>query len=39
MHKTTNVLDSMPKSVHPRAKAAIRETTGAESKKEAERAI
>jgi len=39
VHKTINVLESMPKSVHPRAKAAIREITGAESKKEARRAI
>jgi transposase-like protein len=39
VHKTMNVLESMPKSVHPRAKAAIREITGAESKKEARRAI
>jgi transposase-like protein len=35
VHKTSNVLDSMPKSVHSRAKAAIREITGAENKKEA----
>jgi hypothetical protein len=33
VHKTTNVLDSMPKSVHPRAKAAIGEITGAENKR------
>jgi hypothetical protein len=39
VHKTTNVLESMAKSVHPRAKASIREITGAESKKEARRAI
>ena len=39
VHKTANVLDSMPKSVHPRAKAAIREITEAENKKEAEKAI
>jgi transposase-like protein len=39
VHKTTNVLDAMPKSVYPRAKAAIREITCAESKKEAIRAI
>ena len=39
MHKTTNVLESMAKSVHPRAKASIREITGAESKKEARKAI
>jgi hypothetical protein len=29
----------MAKSVHPRAKASIREITGTESKKEARRAI
>ena len=39
VHKTANVLDSMPKSVHSRAKAAIREITEAENKKEAEKAI
>jgi putative transposase len=39
VHKTANVLDSMPKSVHWRAKAAIREITEAENKKEAEGAI
>jgi transposase-like protein len=39
VHKTSNVLDSMPKSVHSRAKAAIREITEAENKKEAEKAI
>jgi transposase-like protein len=39
VHKTKNVLDSMPKSVHGRAKAAIHEITQAENKKEAERAI
>ncbi len=39
VHKTTNVLDSMPKSAHPRAKAAIREITGAENKKGAHKAI
>jgi transposase-like protein len=39
VHKTGNVLDSMPKSVHSRAKAAIREITGAEDKKHAEDAI
>ena len=35
VHKTSNVLDSMPKSVHSRAKAAIREIIEAENKKEA----
>jgi transposase-like protein len=39
VHKTRNVLDCMPKSVHSRAKAAIREITEAENKKEAERAV
>jgi putative transposase len=39
VHKTANVLDSMPKSVHSRAKAAIREITGAEDKSHAEKAI
>jgi transposase-like protein len=39
VHKTANVLDSMPKSVHPRAKAAIREITEAEDKAHAGRAI
>jgi putative transposase len=39
VHKTMNVLDSMPKSVHARAKAAIREITEAENKKEASKAI
>lgn len=39
VHKTMNILDSMPKSVHSRAKAAIKEITEAEDKKHAERAI
>ena len=39
VHKTMNVLDSMPKSVHARAKAAIHEITEAENKKEASKAI
>ncbi len=39
VHKTANVLDAMPKSVHSRAKAAIREITEAENKREAEGAI
>ncbi len=39
VHKTGNVLDSMPKSVHSRARAAIKEITEAENKKEAEKAI
>ena len=39
VHKTMNILDAMPKSVHSRAKAAIHEITEAENKKEAEAAI
>jgi putative transposase len=39
VHKTMNVLDSMPKSVHARAKAAIHEIAEAENKKEASKAI
>jgi putative transposase len=39
VHKSANVLDSMPKSVHPRAKAAIKEITEAEDKSHAEAAI
>lgn len=39
VHKTSNVLDSMPKSVHSRAKGAIKEITCAENKKEAQKAI
>lgn len=39
VHKTANVLDSLPKSVHRRAKKAIHEITEAENKGEAERAI
>jgi putative transposase len=39
VHKSSNVLDSMPKSVHARAKAAIKEITCAEDKFHAEAAI
>jgi putative transposase len=39
VHKTRNILDSLPKSVHGRAKAAIKEITCAENKKYAEKAI
>ncbi len=39
IHKTSNVLDSMPKSVHGRAKVAIKEITCAEDKKHAEKAV
>ncbi|HSK99963.1 MAG TPA: IS256 family transposase [Rubrobacteraceae bacterium] len=39
VHKTLNTLDCLPKSVHGRAKAAIKEITHAENKKEATKAI
>src|SRR5215207_9307816 len=39
VHKTRNVLDSMPKSIHGRAKVAIKEITCAEDKAHAEAAI
>jgi putative transposase len=39
VHKTGNLLDSMPKSVHGRAKRAIKEITEAEDKAHAEAAI
>lgn len=39
VHKTKNILDSMPKSVHRRAKAAIHEMTQAEGRAEASKAI
>jgi putative transposase len=39
VHKTRNVLDTMPKSVHGRARKAIREITEAENKGEARRAV
>jgi putative transposase len=39
VHKTSNVLDALPKSVHERAKKAIHEITCAENKAEAERAV
>ncbi len=39
VHKTKNVLDALPKSRHAQAKAAIREITLAENKKEAHEAI
>jgi putative transposase len=39
VHKTRNVLDSLPKSIHGRAKVAIKEITEAENKREAKRAI
>jgi hypothetical protein len=38
-HKTAAVLDALPKSMHPRAKKAIREITEVENKAKAERAI
>jgi putative transposase len=39
VHKTANVLDALPKSVHGRAKKAIREITEAENKAEAKKAV
>jgi putative transposase len=39
VHKTMNILDAMPKSVHSRAKPAIREIICAEDNKHAEDAI
>jgi putative transposase len=39
IHKTSNVLDALPKSVHGSAKKAIHEITCAENRAEAERAI
>jgi putative transposase len=39
VHKTANVLDALPKSVHRRVKKAIHEITEAENKQEALRAI
>jgi putative transposase len=39
VHKTANTLDALPKSVHGRAKKAIKEITEAENKAEAKKAI
>ena len=39
VHKTANVLDALPKSVHGRAKKAIKEITEAENKAEAKKAV
>src|SRR5215213_9525366 len=39
VHKTSNVLDALPKSVHSRAKSAIKEITCAENKAEARKAV
>jgi putative transposase len=39
VHKTANVVDTLPKSVHQAAKKALHEITEAENKVEAERAI
>jgi putative transposase len=39
VHKTANVLDALPNSVHRAAKKAIHEITEAENKAEAERAV
>jgi transposase-like protein len=38
-HKIANVLDSMPKSAHPRAKKALQEIWNAESKDQARKAV
>ena len=39
VHKTANALDALPKSVHGRAKKAIKEITEAENKAEAKKSI
>lgn len=39
VHKTMNVLDSMPKGIHGRAKAALKEITHAQDRKEALKAV
>jgi transposase-like protein len=39
VHKTANVLDALPKSVHRRARKAIKEITEAENKAEARKAV
>ena len=39
VHKTSNVLDALPKSVHSRAKSAIKEITCAENKAQARKAV
>jgi putative transposase len=39
VHKSSNVLDSLPKRMHGRAKGAIKEITCAENKREATKAI
>jgi transposase-like protein len=39
VHKTLNSLDCLPKSVHGRAKAALKEITHAENRKEATKAV
>ena len=39
VHKTANVLDKLPKGVQPKAKAALHEIYGAETKAEAEKAF
>jgi putative transposase len=39
VHKSANVLDALPKSVHGRAKKAIKEITEAENKTEASKAV
>jgi transposase-like protein len=39
VHKMANILDKMPKGAQPKAKAALREIYGAETKAEAEEAF
>jgi putative transposase len=39
VHKTANVLNALPASVHRRARAAIAEITGAENRDEVEKGI
>lgn len=39
VHKSSNVLDALPKSVHSRAKSAIKEITCAENKAQAQKAV
>ena len=39
VHKSANVLDALPKSVHKRAKKAIKEITEAENKQEAKKSV
>src|SRR5438270_1360448 len=39
VHKSTNILDKMPKSAQPKAKAALHDIYGAETRAEAEKAL